>query len=272
MGRPLFSSSCQPAVRVQPEPQHPTYEKWTYANAFDPDADEFFENDDAVYEAFIDPGQQIQLPVSTIRPPPTVIDAGAVSSASTSEASSSGRSSPMQGVDIDDRAARVDELRFLDDTRMPVPTPRNPTLDAQIDAGRGLPAQQRVLYYLSLIERMEAERQREHEGEVRQARPNVRDRVPTYIDLPPEDSRASTPEPVSRVPTTPSRPSTLATQSPSPLVSPSLPPSVTPRLYSWTTFPTATVPPPASPLANHSARVSAARIPTSSLVAAHRAA
>ena len=55
MGRPLFSKAFQsdPVVR---EPESPCpYEKWSYINAFDPDSDEFFENDQAVYEAFVDP-------------------------------------------------------------------------------------------------------------------------------------------------------------------------------------------------------------------------
>ncbi|KIJ65539.1 hypothetical protein HYDPIDRAFT_68132, partial [Hydnomerulius pinastri MD-312] len=55
MGRPLFSKAFQttPAVR-EPEPQC-QYEKWSYLNAFDPDSDEFFESEHAVYEDFIDP-------------------------------------------------------------------------------------------------------------------------------------------------------------------------------------------------------------------------
>lgn len=54
MGRPLYSKAFQtePIIR---EPEAPLpYEKWSYINAFDPDSDEFFENDQAVYEAFVD--------------------------------------------------------------------------------------------------------------------------------------------------------------------------------------------------------------------------
>ncbi|KAG1860654.1 hypothetical protein DFJ58DRAFT_778383 [Suillus subalutaceus] len=54
MGRPLYSKAFQtePIIR---EPETPLpYQKWSYINAFDPDSDEFFENDQAVYEAFID--------------------------------------------------------------------------------------------------------------------------------------------------------------------------------------------------------------------------
>ena len=54
MGRPLYSKAFQtePVVR-EPEPSCP-YQKWSYINSFDPDSDEFFENDQAVYEAFVE--------------------------------------------------------------------------------------------------------------------------------------------------------------------------------------------------------------------------
>lgn len=55
MGRPLFSTLYVPAaptVRVVEAPT-PTCERWSYVNAFDPDADEFFEGDNCVYEDFL---------------------------------------------------------------------------------------------------------------------------------------------------------------------------------------------------------------------------
>ncbi|KAI0820752.1 hypothetical protein BC628DRAFT_1329556 [Trametes gibbosa] len=271
MGRPLFSASSQPAVRLQPEPQPPTYETWTYANAFDPDSEEFFESDDAVYEAFIDPGQQIQLPLAppTVR---TVVDI--VINSSSSEGTSSGRGSPMELAEVDTfiqgDSLAADDRRVLDDTRIPVPTTRNPTLDAQLDAGRSIPAEDRVQYYLSLIDRMESARERERQG----SRPSVRDRVPTFLDLPQEESRGSSPEPVSptRVVGTPMRPSTPLSHSSPQLLTPSPPPSVTPRFYSWSTYSSRAAPYPPSPLTNRGARVSVARIATPSLVPAHRAA
>ncbi|KAI0675788.1 hypothetical protein C8Q78DRAFT_1006588 [Trametes maxima] len=270
MGRPLFSAR-QPAVRVQPkpQPQHPAYEKWTYANAFDPDSDEFFENDDAVYEAFIEPGQQIQIPISADRARTAIVDADAGSNSGSSSASSSGRGSPMELVNTDafhrEGEARADTI---DDARVRSPTLRNPALDAQIEAGRGLPAEERVQYYLSLIDRMVSAR--EQEREPREARPSVRDRVPTYLDLPSDESRTSTPELVSRAPASPLRPSTPPAQSTPHLASPSPPPSVTPRLYTWTARPV--MPPPASPLTNRVSRVSVARMAPVSLVPVHRAA
>ncbi|KAI0773330.1 hypothetical protein BD413DRAFT_318219 [Trametes elegans] len=276
MGRPLFSSR-QPAVRVQPEAHPPAYEKWTYANAFDPDSDEFFENDDAVYEAFIDPGQQIQLPPSPA-PPRTIIHVETGSSSSSSEGTSSGRGRPMETTDAEvlAREERTGVSRLSDAARLPIPTPRNGSLDAQIDAADGLPAEERVLYYLHLLDRMEAERLRRRElaNQAQETLPSVRDRIPTYLELPQEEPRTPISEPVPRVSLaqTPPRPSTPPTLSTPRLVSPSPPPSVTPRLYSWTSFATPSVPPPTSPLTNHGARVSVARIAAPSLVPVHRAA
>ncbi|KAL5531239.1 hypothetical protein ACEPAG_4116 [Sanghuangporus baumii] len=63
MGRPLFSTLVAPAaptVRIaepEEETRLPTYERWSYVNAFDPafdpDSDEFFDGDNVVYEAFL---------------------------------------------------------------------------------------------------------------------------------------------------------------------------------------------------------------------------
>jgi hypothetical protein len=60
MGRPLYTSLLlarhATETAAQPEPPMPTYpvvEKWSRWNAFDPDSDEFFEADNAVYEAFL---------------------------------------------------------------------------------------------------------------------------------------------------------------------------------------------------------------------------
>lgn len=54
MGRPLYSRTfiTTPAVR---DPEPPVCEKWSHLNAFDPDSDEFFDNENTVYEDFISP-------------------------------------------------------------------------------------------------------------------------------------------------------------------------------------------------------------------------
>ncbi|KAL6300907.1 hypothetical protein BKA93DRAFT_752418 [Sparassis latifolia] len=101
MGRPLFSSTHIPAVRVEtehepePAPAHPAYEKWSYWKPFDPDADEFFENDDAVYEAFIDPAQLPPAP----RAPGLYFER---SSSTGSESSGGGSTSDVDAVSVEE--------------------------------------------------------------------------------------------------------------------------------------------------------------------------
>ncbi|EJF57210.1 hypothetical protein BD309DRAFT_456158 [Dichomitus squalens] len=286
MGRPLFSAPRQPVVRVEPEPQHPAVEKWTYWNAFDPDSDEFFENDDAVYEAFIDPADRIQLPADRTEPLAEPIDVS-----SSSEASSSGRGTPTEAVsdiDSDDlRATMRVNFQNLEETRarimraLDLPLARNSALDAEIDAGRGLPAEERVAYLLSLLERTNSGREpgQEQRGAQLETRP-TRERVPTYLDWPPQDEpRSPSPEPATIVrvsvaspPARPATPPAQIVQATPSFASPSPPPSVTPRLYSWSTLSAPGPSVPASPLTNRGARMSVAHIVTPSLIPVHRAA
>ena len=268
MGRPLFSAR-QPAVRVEPEPQHPPLQRWSYWNAFDPDADEFFENDDAVYEAFIDPASRVLLPTDASIP---VVD---VDVSSSSEASSSGRGTPMEVEDTDEDDARPRVRRV---TTGGIRVSRFAAIDAALQASRrdGTPARYRI------PEEEEAPRTPEPEPEraprtpaAPEARPSVRERVVTYLDYPEEPSRSPSPSPeqlrvLRTIPSRPVRPSTPPAQM-TPLFAPSPPPSVTPRLYSWSTL---TAPAPASPLSNRDARMSVAHImtPTHTLIPAHRVA
>ena len=274
MGRPLFSSR-QPSVRVEPEPQHPALQKWSYWNAFDPDSEEFFNNEDAVYEAFIDPADRI--PVAVARPVSTVID---VESTSSSEPSS-GRGTPMQ-EDADDIARpRVHRI-----TTGGIRIPSTTTVpDAALG---GLPREASMVRLISnLTEAIVAATGPSSTPEpapieIRQeTRPPIRERVVTYLDLPEEEeeeeeaSRTPSPEPDIRAmrsfPATPVRPSTPPAQV-TPLFVPSPPPSVTPRLYSWSTLTGSGSPLPASPLTNRDARMSVAHIITPALIPAHRAA
>ena len=92
MGRALFSKSCStPAVRTEPEAiVDPTCQKWSISNKFDPDSDEFFV--DAEYEAFIDPGRLHHHVDSTDAL--TIVSDGTASSAS-SDSTDSDAGSPM---------------------------------------------------------------------------------------------------------------------------------------------------------------------------------
>lgn len=70
MGRALFSlayAAPEPAVRTEPEPEVEPYGRWSSRNRFDPDSDEFFQ--DAEYEAFIDTVhvQRQRTPVDTLQ-------------------------------------------------------------------------------------------------------------------------------------------------------------------------------------------------------------
>ena len=69
MGRLLYST---PLVHTEPEqtvdttsPAAIVYGKWTNPSDFDPDSDEFFEREDAVFEAFLDPADVARLHVET---------------------------------------------------------------------------------------------------------------------------------------------------------------------------------------------------------------
>jgi hypothetical protein len=115
MGRPLFSESYSaPAVRSQPEPAPPSipYEKWTHWNSFDPDSDVFFNREDAVYEAFLDPSDIASLRAreaeerSRAEPVIETIARERSESPASSEGTISGRGSPM-AVGSDDPATLI---------------------------------------------------------------------------------------------------------------------------------------------------------------------
>ena len=103
MGRPIYSQAyiSAPAVRTEPPPTIPPYEKWSYWNAFDPDSDEFFENE--IIEDFID-----QLPANE-DDRLIVHMAEASDSSGSSEGGGSDRGSPM-AVGSDDPARMLAEV------------------------------------------------------------------------------------------------------------------------------------------------------------------
>ena len=152
---------------------------------------------------------------------------------------------------------------------------RTAALDAAIDA---IPRGDNIARFAPTVERVPVPRTPEPQPQSREdldARPPLRERVITYLDYPQEASRTPSPEPGTRAlpsfPPTPVRPSTPPAQM-TPLFAPSPPPSVTPRLYSWSTLTAPTSPIPASPLTNRNARMSVAHIVTPTLIPAHRAA
>jgi hypothetical protein len=94
-------SYSAPAVRTEPEPPAPPaipYEKWTRWNSFDPDSDEFFEREDAVYEAFVDSPDIAPVGARIMDPPMgplMLMGRGRSESPTSSEGTISGRGSPM---------------------------------------------------------------------------------------------------------------------------------------------------------------------------------
>ena len=214
-------------IRAAPDsaPDHPEVSKWSYWNAFDPDADEFFDGPNAVYEAFVDPStlpslrEEIILEEESrearrmlrrlsadgfIPSAPT----SSSSSSSSSEGTSSGRESP---IDILPR-------RTLSE--------RSVTPGAVSDAE---PVQEASATTTSILP-----------PEVLRA---ISDNVPAEPDI----DRPVTPPP--RPSTPPSMMSSVSATTPL-VYSPSPPPTVTPRLFTWAphnAYPT-------SPLPNRSAR------------------
>lgn len=294
MGRPLYSQSFQaPIVRVEPEPEaYPAPEKWSYWNRFDPDADEFFENDDAVYEAVIDASQppvRMQATGESIR---VVIEDSSVSS----DESSSGRDSPLQDypdVRAEGTAEWVVEGRTIPE-RVPQrffapPTSRNPNASADESVTLGIEANRNDEPPADHLITTHVFEYRSHER--RPLLPNtpassnvlIPDSTPRRSPSPgpvtsPSDRQSDIPDsfhnsagsPAPMTPSTPPNQRSILYDTPSPA------PTVTPRLFQWTIRPVAAMPMSPSPtstgpLTNHSARRSVTHIsPVSSLIPIHR--
>ncbi|OCH91517.1 hypothetical protein OBBRIDRAFT_792229 [Obba rivulosa] len=288
MGRPLFSHQYQtPAVRVEPE-QPPTYEKWTYWNAFDPDSDEFFESEDAVYEAFVDPSQlplqdQEDGRVSRSHSPPLAV----LRDDSVSPASSSGRGTPMDDVQtvsveeisLDTHQSGWVQIGRVEETEMqrdPMPTTfvESPIEDRVYHAG------EMVTQYANMYQIVSTHPSSRASPSQPSASAPPFIRSPTYIDYasrppsPPLHIERATqlPSPIHdtyleyvssppafMIPPRPVTPPTLSARlREEQAEDPSPPPTVTPRLYTWGTsrwaVPSAShyppSPVPASPLAH----------------------
>ena len=240
MGRPLYSQSfapIAPVVRTDPPPPAP-YEKWTYWNPFDPDSDEFFDND-PVYEAFID------LP-SSVLPPVVVQLPVAADLSSSSEDTLTDTDSPMF-VASDDPARSLPEV-YPD--YWPFPPQRQPTTTTAIPTDspvpdvatyvppspqpRPLPAQSRPR---SATVAVPPQRRFSYPYQ------NPFDGLPRTSNITPIAIPARTT--VSSLPLLPPSPAGPA-------------PSTTPRVLNWTSPPSAST--PAGPLTNPNARMSLAHI------------
>lgn len=261
MGRPLYSSTYEtPAVRVAPdsEPHQATYEKWSYWNPFDPDSDEFL---DSAEDEWLRTPSAAEL--SEIRG--LVEEMGS----SSSEESSSGRATPtfaddgpsVEEVNVElrrrvaertahespeslasERDAQDDNI--LDDVYQDYPSPVTP------------PRSRPALSYVRVLGNTIPTRTRQD-----RSRSPVRiPRAETEI----EPISITRPAPTRSVPIAiPARPFTPPNQTANSYGTPSPAPSVTPRLYTWTSRPTTSE----SPLPNRNARMSMAHVSSPSVSA-----
>lgn len=290
MGRALFSTShasSTPAVRVEPEPIVDTCEKWGACNRFDPDSEEFF--NDAQYEAFI---EEDGIP-QTVR---------AVAEGANSEGNDSDRGSSM-AVESDDSAILIADAysNAADDWQHFLTGP--PPQAAELARDRNLPPSfSRVPESFTSgaprVPGSEQQRIADHPRSNRLNRPRSFSDISPFLPQSPtrvsiaaieiDTDRITSRSPTARravniapinIPNEPSLPSP-SPDSPSPstpppaiynlrsMISPSPPPSVTPRLYSWQHHPIPTSPTISrgnrdGPLTNPHARMSFARIDSS---------
>lgn len=292
MGRTVFSQAytAAPAVRLEPEPKVDICEKWSAWNRFDPDSEEFFRG--AEYEAFVDPAQlaREQAEMAAL----AAAEGNSETSDST-ESSVSDQGSPM-AVGSDDPAILIagaysnhalweEDMDVVSPTETewrptsadsstiytssnipPMFNSRSPPSDRS-----GIPAFIPPASFRELTPGIEVESSQSN-GSPRS--PTIRRTVnitPITISRGQIDPAARSPSPDSSAP--PSTPPPYATygQQAQTLVTPSPPPSVTPRFYSWQhhTIPALPISPSLArgsrdgPLTNPRARISFARIDSS---------
>lgn len=251
MGRPLFSQAyTAPAVRLEPEQPQP-FERWSIWNPFDPDSEEFFA--DAEVER-ICPAEEAQDSGARSTRSLSPVEGGA-ESASVSEASSSGRGTPTG--DDDDLSAEELELAI----RRRVSPARDRRAGTPDDGQTYRAAARPHTSYVRAL----------HYDPPQRASP------PSATTMPIPRAQVA-PEPIVALPATPARSNPIPIPAPArPTTpthgtptysygSPSPPPSVTPRLYTWASrtpaLPIAAS--PGSPLPNRGARMSFAHIASSS--------
>lgn len=232
MGRPLFShqyTTTVPAVRVEPEHIQVTqpYVRWDYLHPFDPDSEEFFANAELETPVDILPGdgdgdRELSSPL---------ID---TESGSSSDSSSSGSASPTREVMM-----QADIL--------------TPDVIAGMRLGRaGRDDEESAYTYRANAERAP----RTRPALAPPAMPAARQPSFYFIDAPVRAIRAPSPDSLDTEPTAalympalalPVPPSTPPPSMSAQLLDPSPPPSVTPRLYSWSRLRADPAAPPASP-------------------------
>ena len=296
MGRSLFSltyTAPEPSVRTAPEPKVDLCERWSSWSHFDPDSEDFFQ--DAEYEAFVDPAQleRERAEIAAM----AAAEGSTSDSSDSSDASDSDRGSPMavgsdDPADLIAGATRRAQWAAIVDARMEVDAEWRPTTDR---------ATSPMVYTTSpvYVSDMPALIPVDQSGNLPFIPPAVfRAPTPTRViddetDSPSASPRSATlrrtfnitPINVSRVqvepltrspsPETPGSPVTPPPHTPAAYrqhaqMTPSPPPSVTPRFYSWQNHPLPAIPTSPTrvrgvregPLTNPRARMSFTRIDT----------
>ncbi|KAI6113003.1 hypothetical protein F5141DRAFT_1003378 [Pisolithus sp. B1] len=255
MGRPLFSKAFQstPVVR-EPEESPCPYEKWSYVNAFDPDSDEFFHDERAVYEDFVDPAESAHSEEEDEDEDrdAMVVRLGSFDTTSTTSLSSLSDSASPSVVGAEDLANLVDDfqdLREIENTEAALTTFNSRIhldelrWDPVPSAGDGRQRDASASSGTSLLAEAAVYRRDrpDHVGR----RDNVTTPPPSApIPVPVLRSRRTVAID-DRTPVTPPRQTPIA---------PSPPPTVTPRLYSWARGPVSSS--SGSPFTNPGARTS----------------
>jgi len=266
MGRPLFSAAYStPAVRTEPEPAASAspYEKWSRWGSFDPDSDEFFDSDDAVYEAFLDAVDlgQGDLDARAAPEPIGVLVEREMERAYSpveslsSDSTVSGRESPM-AEGADDPAAMVDDAyyapRRLPQTAYSARTYNYTRISDYLEATQPTPP-------LNATSSPPAELINE-----RRVSRNVIHASPRTFIPPRPSTQNDTSAPVIMASASLIE-ATMVESAPVENPTPSPAPTVTPRMYSWNAYQSARAipdsPTPApryrdSPLTNPNARIS----------------
>jgi len=268
MGRALFSLSYatpDPVVRTEPEPEVEPYGRWSIWNRFDPDSDEFFQ--DAEYEAFIDPVDiEIQRQRAIVSLEPTTDSERTAESSESDDSSDGGQTSPvvpsseipvvLGGRLYNNRSLHRMSLHriYTRDPRserssspasyvssstslLPVHSPVSPQ-SPELDTPPFIPP----LSFRQPTPDLEEQRNRIDPPPSLPLRRTV-NIIPidaSRIQIMPA-TRTPSPESLS-IPATPPSQTTLTLQSQSQMLTPSPPPSSTPRFYSWQNHPIPALP------------------------------
>ncbi|KAF8967765.1 hypothetical protein BDZ97DRAFT_1903322 [Flammula alnicola] len=286
MGRALFSQAYavpSPAVRTEPEPKVDICERWTSWSHFDPDSEDFFQ--DAEYEAFIDPVQvareQAEL-ASLARAD------GTADSSDSSDSSISDRGSPM-AVGSDDPAILIADVYTNRTARWEVDSEVTSPTEPEWRPARATRSIARAFTVPPFVTSESPRRDQltnpvfippaiapDASATDAPVSPTLRRTVnitPINVTRTPQvEAEDRSPSPDSPAPSTPPPQSTLTFRRQSQtMITPSPPPSVTPRFYSWQqhSFPALPSSPTLAhtnrdgPLTNPRARMSFARIDAS---------